>query len=171
MSAALFYPLAALIVAGALGVVVASNPVRGALSLVATLFLVAVLYMALGAHMVAALQIIVYAGAVMVLFLFVIMLLGASAETTGPIRKAHLMAAVVAGGVLATASVTLLARAFPQPSVTVGEGFGGAEALGRGLFKEHLVAFELTSVFLLVAVVGAVVMAIPGATQSPRSTE
>lgn len=165
MNAALFYAVAALTLAGAVGVVAARNPVRGALSLVATLFMVAVLYVGLGAHLVAALQIIIYAGAVMVLFLFVIMLLGVGGEPAAPVRKIHLAGALIAGAALAVASVALLAGAFPELSVATAEGFGGAEALGRVLFKEHLVAFELTSVFLLVAVVGAVVMAGQGDTE------
>ncbi|MFP6608795.1 MAG: NADH-quinone oxidoreductase subunit J [Deltaproteobacteria bacterium] len=165
MSPLLFYPLAALTLAGALGVVVARNPVRGAMSLVATLFLVAVFYAGLGAHLVAALQIIVYAGAVMVLFLFVIMLLGADGEPPVAVRKTHLVATLVAGSVLAAGSVALLAGAFPEATVQAVEGFGGAKALGRVLLKEHIVAFELTSVFLLVAVVGAVVMAGQGGTE------
>jgi NADH-quinone oxidoreductase subunit J len=158
--------LAALTVLAAAGVVSLRNPVHCAMSLVAALFLVAVNYVALRAHLVAALQIIVYAGAVMVLFLFVIMLLNLQAE---PARELHVAQKVLGAGA-ALAVALLLARVFTASSLGAGgaaaapagedaAAFGTTEALARVLFREHVVAFELTSLLLLVAIVGAVVLA------------
>ncbi len=161
MSPYLFYPLACLTIAGALGVVLNNNPVRSALSLVATLFLLAVYYIALQAHLVAALQIIVYAGAVMVLFLFVITLLNLSPDPAD--RTSPLFGAAALGSALLLAVVlgrALWATTLPGAANTpLPEGFGTTVVLARQLFSEYLVAFELTSILLLVAVVGAVVLA------------
>jgi len=156
-----FYLLAALTVGGALGVVTLRNPVHCALSLVGTLFLVAVAFVALQAHLVAALQIIVYAGAVMVLFLFVIMLLNLQADPADVsplgLRVFSVAAAAVLGGVLAHSIWQgLKDRASRGP---LAGDFGSTAEVARLLFREHLVAFELTSLLLLVAVVGAVVLA------------
>ncbi|HYC00052.1 MAG TPA: NADH-quinone oxidoreductase subunit J [Candidatus Limnocylindrales bacterium] len=161
MSALLFYPLAALAVAGALGVVLARNPVRSALSLVVTLFFLAVFYVFLQAHLVAALQIIVYAGAVMVLFLFVITLLNLESDHGINERPALSAAGFVAGAIVAVLLVkALLDSTVPGGrGVVLDEAFGTTKVLARQLFSEYLVAFELTSILLLVAVVGAVVLA------------
>ncbi|HYC55791.1 MAG TPA: NADH-quinone oxidoreductase subunit J [Candidatus Binatia bacterium] len=161
MSAFLFYPLAACALAGALGVVLARNPVRSALSLVVTLFFLAVFYVFLQAHLVAALQIIVYAGAVMVLFLFVITLLNLESDSGVRERPALAAAGFLAGAVVAILLAKgLLDSTVPDArGVTLGETFGTTKVLARQLFSEYLVAFELTSILLLVAVVGAVVLA------------
>jgi len=161
MSETWFYVLAALTVASASGVVTFRNPVHSALSLVMALFLVAVCFASLGAHLVAALQIIVYAGAVMVLFLFVIMLLNLGEETAGSARP--LVRVLAAGGTTVSAVLiaSLVWKAVPptaEPAV-LPAGFGTTKALARSLFGDYLVAFELTSLLLLVAVVGAVVLA------------
>jgi NADH-quinone oxidoreductase subunit J len=155
-----FYVLAALTVLAASGVVLLRNPVHCAMSLVAALFFVAVGFASLQAHLVAALQIIVYAGAVMVLFLFVIMLLNLQAE---PARETHVAQKLLGAGA-ALAVALLLARTFlASPTLAetgaVGPEFGTTQALAQVLFREHVVAFELTSLLLLVAVVGAVVLA------------
>ena len=160
MSESLFYVLAALTVAAAAGVVVLKNPVHSAMSLVLTLFFVAIHYVALQAHLVAALQIIVYAGAVMVLFLFVIMLLNLRAEAHPPIALANRLLGCSATVCLA---LVLGRTAWPAPSTApsaeVAAEFGTTQAVGLNLFRENVVAFELTSLLLLVAVVGAVVLA------------
>lgn len=161
MNAVVFYPLAALTVAAALAVVLSRNPVRGALALVATLFLLAVFFVFLQAHLVAALQIIVYAGAVMVLFLFVITLLNLEADR-GVTDKPRLAAigfgaGLVVAVLLAKAALEVVAPAARE--ATLPEGFGTTAVLARQLFGRYLVAFELTSLLLLVAVVGAVVLA------------
>jgi NADH-quinone oxidoreductase subunit J len=157
----LFYPLATLSVIFAIAVVLAKSPVRSALALVAVMSLLAVQFAFLQAHLLAVLQIIVYAGAVMVLFLFVITLLNLESDQ-GVGEKPKLTAigfgagAIVAGGLaLAMAGVTgPLARPTELP-----EAFGTTVTLARQMFGRYLVAFELTSILLLVAVVGAVVLA------------
>ena len=163
MSETAFYLLATLTVLAASGVVFLRNPVHCAMSLVAALFFVAVGYVSLQAHLVAALQIIVYAGAVMVLFLFVIMLLNLQAE---PAKESHVGQKIL-GAAAALAVALLLARTFlasatlaePPAGRAVSPEFGTTQALPMVLFRDHVVAFELTSLLLLVAVVGAVVLA------------
>jgi NADH-quinone oxidoreductase subunit J len=150
--------VAALTIGAALMVVVHRNPVYSALCLVTTLFMLAMLFIGLDAHLVAALQIIVYAGAIVVLFLFVIMLLNLQVEprsTGGPfaVAAAALGGLALAGGVLAT-----LRRVPPSAVPTVDAGFGGTAPLGERLFTAFLLPFELTSILLLVAIVGAVVI-------------
>ena len=161
MSPYLFYPMATASVLFALAVVLAKSPVRSALALVAVMSLLAVQFAFLQAHLLAALQIIVYAGAVMVLFLFVITLLNLESDH-GVGEKPKLTAigfgagAVVAGGLAAAMAgvVEPAARAVQLP-----EGFGTTAVLARQMFSRYLVAFEFTSILLLVAVVGAVVLA------------
>ncbi len=158
MSAIAFLIVAALTIGAALMVVIHRNPVYSALGLVSTLFLLAMLFIGLDAHLVAALQIIVYAGAIVVLFLFVIMLLNLQVEprsTGGPLAVgvAAIGGLALAGGVLAT-----LQRVPPAAVPTVDAGFGGTAPLGERLFTVFLLPFELTSILLLVAIVGAVVI-------------
>jgi len=153
-----FYGLAALTVIAAVGVILMRNPVHSAMSLVLALFLIGIQYIALQAHLIAALQIIVYAGAVMVLFLFVIMLLNLQAPEHPPV----VTFSKVLGALAAAALAVLLGRAVWSSSgaaAQVGPDFGTTKALARVLFTDDVVAFELTSLLLLVAVVGAIVLA------------
>jgi NADH-quinone oxidoreductase subunit J len=152
-------------VLGAVGVLTVRNPVHAALMLVQTLFGVAVLFVAQGAHFLAAVQVIVYAGAIVVLFLFVIMLLGVDRDdnlTGEPLKGQRVAAAVV--GAIALAELVLISRVnfvLGQPS-TAGEANGtgtNVETLSRSLFSRYLFAFEITSVLLVIAVVGAVLLA------------
>ena len=154
-------------IGGAIGVVAARNPVHAALSLVGTLFGVAIQFVNLGAHFLAAVQVVVYAGTIVVLFLFVIMLLGvdkAEDLRTESLTGQRPAAAVV--GVAALALLLLLAVRGGQ--VTTGLHSGTAalsgdtsniEQLGKALFTDYVFAFELTSALLVIAVVGAVVLA------------
>jgi NADH-quinone oxidoreductase subunit J len=161
MSETVFYLFAGTTVAAASGVLFLRNPVHCALSLVVALFLVAVGYIALGAHLIAALQIIVYAGAVMVLFLFVIMLLNLQPdpnEATHPLLKMGAAAAALGFAGIVWRVVLDWSASAPAPAVLPPD-FGTTAVVSRNLFTEHMVAFELTSVLLLVAVVGAVVLA------------
>jgi len=160
----LFFVIAILMIASALTVVLHRNAVYSALALVNTLFLIAVTFVLLDAHLVAALQVIVYAGAIMVLFLFVIMLLSVSDEQGAAGGLGARGLATVAGVLLAVElglmSVTGLASTAAEESpAQVPASYGSTEALAERLFTWHLLAFELTSVLLLVAIVGAVVMA------------
>lgn len=161
MSPFLFYPMATATVLFALAVVLAKSPVRSALALVAVMSMLAVFFAFQQAHLLAVLQIMVYAGAVMVLFLFVITLLNLESDHgIGDKPKVSVMGfgagAVVAGGLaMAMAGVVEpAARAVAMP-----EGFGTTVVLARQMFSRYVVAFELTSLLLLVAVVGAVVLA------------
>ena len=150
---------------GALGVVLSKNPIHSALMLVLTLFAVAVLFVAQQAHFLAAVQVIVYAGAIVVLFLFVIMLLGV--DRTEDIRAEPLVAQRPLAFVVTTLvllEVLLLARSTwstGAPSIvgpTSGPG-SNIQKLAGALFTRYLLAFEVTSVLLVIAVIGAVVLA------------
>jgi NADH-quinone oxidoreductase subunit J len=159
VSPLVFLVLAVLAVAAAATVVAHPNPVHGACALVATLFLLAVLFVGLDAQLVGALQVIVNAGAVVVLFLFVIMLLNLQAQPRA-LGPAALVAAGAAGGVALAALVVIeFGRAAAPSPVALPAGFGETSALAERLFTVYLLPFELTSILLLVAVVGAVVMA------------
>ncbi len=161
-----FLLTAAICLAGSAGVVLLRNPVHNALSLVATLFGVAVLFIQQGAYFLAAIQVIVYAGAIVILFLFVIMLLGvdkAEGLHSEPIlgqRPAAIAAAVAILGLSLTALLSVGSRVTGQASTLA--AIDGSEpnvnALAKVLFTDYVFAFEITSVLLTVAVVGAVVL-------------
>jgi NADH-quinone oxidoreductase subunit J len=162
-----FAVAAAVVLAGAIGVVVARNPVHSALMLVMTLFGVAVLFVEQQANFLAAVQVIVYAGAIVVLFLFVIMFLGVDRQESlekEPLRAQRPLA--VGLMVLGLAGLLLMgfgahwsvgAKSVAGPSQ--GQPGGDVAALGRSVFTTYLFAFEITSALLVIAVVGAVVLA------------
>jgi NADH-quinone oxidoreductase subunit J len=162
-----FVACAVICIAGALGVVFSRNPVHSALALVATLFAVAVLFVAQEAHFLAAVQVIVYAGAIVVLFLFVIMLLGVDRQEV--IEIDPLPGQRVGGIAMGLALLFLVVFLFQfGPSWVTGtpEARGAAlgrgenvELLGRSIFTDFLLPFEITGVLLVIAVVGAVVLA------------
>ena len=167
METVVFLISAVVILAGAVGVIGSSNPVHSALMLVMTLFGVAVLFVAQEAHFLAAVQVIVYTGAIVVLFLFVIMLLGvdkAEALESEPLGGQRPSAAIVA--VAAVGLIALLAVRGAQVSMGAVESTGpldgegtNVDKVGRALFTDYLFAFEATSALLVIAVVGAVVLA------------
>ena len=162
MTPAVFVVLALLTVLSALTVVVHRNPVHSACALVATLFLLAVLFAGLDAPLVAVLQIIVYAGAIVVLFLFVIMLLNLQAETRA-LASPLLVVTATAGGIALVALLALVvSRATSSAATNLPAGFGETESVARVLFTTYLLPFELTSILLLVAIVGAVALARKG---------
>jgi NADH-quinone oxidoreductase subunit J len=160
-----FVIAAAAVLVGALGVVLSSHPIHSALMLVMTLFGVAVLFIAQQAHFLAAVQVIVYAGAIVVLFLFVIMLLGVDrAENLArePLKGQRPLALLA--GVAVIAAIFVLARTAWVSGATAVSGPADApgsnvEKLAAALFTRYLLAFEMTSVLLVIAVVGAVVLA------------
>jgi len=163
---AVFAACAVIVLSGAIGVVVSRNPVHAALFLVLTLFGVAVLFVAEEAHFLAAVQVIVYAGAIVVLFLFVIMLLGVDREENvmvEPLRFQRPLALLL--GVIALGEIFLLAQGTrwvtgaTQVAGPVGGPGSNVEKLARIIFTRYLLAFEATSVLLVIAVVGAVVLA------------
>jgi NADH-quinone oxidoreductase subunit J len=164
---AVFAVCAVIVLAGAFGVILLRNPVHAALSLVMTLFGVAVLFVAQEAHFLAAVQVIVYAGAIVVLFLFVIMLLGVDREEAVEVEQLKGQRPAAIGlGLLVLALVVLLAR-FDEWATGAPEARGAADAAGaenvkqegRSIFTDFLLPFEVTAVLLVIAVVGAVVLA------------
>jgi NADH-quinone oxidoreductase subunit J len=149
--------------ASALGVVSFRNPFYSALSLIGNLASLAVLYLLLAGEFVAAGQVLVYGGAVMVMFLFVIAYLGdRSLEAPwagGPSWQA--VGAVLAGGALLAEVITVVALStggFLSKEAHIGRSFGSPERIGRLFLTDHLLAFEVTSIVLLVAAVGGVVL-------------
>ena len=162
-----FVVAAVVILVGALGVVLSRNPVHSALMLVMTLFGVAVLFVAQDAHFLAAVQVIVYAGAIVVLFLFVIMLLGVDVAenlSTDPLAGQRPATGVVAAagvGLLAVLAVRAVQVSTGAESLTLplDSGRPNIAVLAEVLFTDYVFAFEVTSVLLVIAVVGAVVMA------------
>jgi NADH-quinone oxidoreductase subunit J len=160
-----FYACALLALGGAVGVVASKNPIRGAMGLLLLILSIAGLFLALHAQFLAAVQLIVYAGAIVILFLFVIMLLGPSAST--PSDRRGIAARVFGGGLFGLAGLAVLwrvvaagaeaHRAMPMPQPD--DSFGGIDAFGSALFADALVPFELSSALLIVAVVGALAVA------------
>ena len=156
----LFWVFAIPLMVSAAGVIAARNPVHAAMSLVSAFFWLAGIYVLLTAHLLAFLQIIVYAGAIMVLFLFVVMLLSLSDAELGLEKLSWLKGAGIAGAVgLLVTLVSAIVQAGPRTMATVGDDFGTVRAVGKVLFTQYLLPFEATSVLLLVAIVGAVVVA------------
>jgi NADH-quinone oxidoreductase subunit J len=159
-AALLFYALAALAIAGALGMVLnLRNTVAGAMSLVVTMVALGGIYVLLGAYLVGVLQILVYAGAIVVLFLFVVMLLNLRGETLPSPRQRLGKAAGVAVGAALLAQFLAMLPAALGPPAPLPEGFGGYRQVGLALFTDWLLAFEATSLLLLAAMVGAVILA------------
>lgn len=155
----------AVCVAGAVGVIASKNPVHSALSLVGTLFGIAVLFVAQDAEFLAAVQVIVYAGAIVVLFLFVIMLLGVdrTEEITVDPLTGQRTAGIVAGVLLFVGLGTIIAlgavTGAPSATAEVDLAVPNVEQVARTIFTDYVFAFEITSVLLIIAVVGAVSLA------------
>ena len=165
MDVILFLIFAVIAVVCAINVVVQTHPISSALSLVGVMGSLAILYLLLGAEFLAAAQVIVYAGAVMVLFVFVIMLVNAGAET----RKGRSFMVQLLGAPLLITLLALLAY-FVQRMLPAGAtsgavvhfgGFTGGSArdIGSALFTRYLLPFEVTSVLILIAIIGAIVLA------------
>jgi NADH-quinone oxidoreductase subunit J len=157
-----FYVCAALALAGALGVVVAKNPIRSAMGLLLLILSVAGLFLALHAQFLAAIQLIVYAGAIVVLFLFVIMLLGPNAAS--PSDQRGFIVRTFSGALFAIVgigAIALAARVAPAaaPLALPDSSFGSIDAFGSVLFSDAIAPFELSSALLMVAVVGAIAVA------------
>ena len=165
MEAALFYIFAVGVLVAGAQVIFRRNPIYGALSLVGCFFFLAGIYVLLAAHLIAILQIMVYAGAVMVLFVFVIMLLNLKEEELGEQRftawKGIGLAAVLVGtAVIAWKALgPAYGGAVHHDNAALIYGFGGVKSVGRILYLASVLPFEVTSLLLLVAVVAAVVVA------------
>ena len=162
----LWWVFAALVLGGAIGMISARNPVASLLFLVLSFFSLSALYVMLGAHFIAATQVIVYAGAIMVLFMFVIMLLNLGHDYHADVRRgAWILVGFVATGVMGWAlsrtfgdTTTVSENAAPAIEASVRE-LGAVGAIAQPLFRDFLVPFELTSILLLVAIIGAVLLA------------
>ncbi|HEY5251957.1 MAG TPA: NADH-quinone oxidoreductase subunit J [Acidimicrobiales bacterium] len=158
---------ATIVILGAIGVVISRNPVHAALMLVMTLFGVAVLFVEEGANFLAAVQVIVYAGAIVVLFLFVIMFLGIDrqenlAEEPLPLQRPLAIVLMVFGfaGLLVLAIGSKWSTGAPSVAGPAQNQQGGdVAAIGRSVFTTYLFPFEITAALLVIAVVGAVVLA------------
>ncbi len=167
MDAAVFLISAVVVLSGAVGVLLARNPIHAALFLVETLFGIAVLFILLDATFLAAVQVVVYAGAIVISFLFVIMLLGVDrADDLGiePIAGQRPMAAVIGASLLGLTLTTLLISVNGPtgdagPTAVLGNAETNTRLLGEALFTDHVFAVELTALLLTVAIVGAVVLA------------
>ena len=165
MPAVLFYVFAVAAVATALMVISSRNAVYSALYLIGTLFSLACIFLLLHAEFLAAVQVLVYAGAIMVLFLYVIMLLNVGSEKRSPIK---LKGQKVAGLVFSLGLLVflfVLTRGIPHPE-PIGPfspermaEIGNVKLMGRFLFTDYLLPFEITSILLFVAIIGAVVLA------------
>jgi NADH-quinone oxidoreductase subunit J len=166
-----FFLLAAVAIGAAVGMLFSRNAVHSALFLVLNFAVVSVFFLLLGAPFIAMVQITVYAGAIMVLFLFVIMLLGAellrrggSVLTWQPVLA--LVLSVVFIGVLGYVAITTGGAAGDLPRLA--DDFGGPQGIGQTLFQSYLLPFELTSFLLLVAMIGAVVLTRDSVTRARR---
>lgn len=148
-------------VACAVNVVLQKHPISSALSLVAVMASLAVLYLLLGAEFIAMAQMIVYAGAIMVLFIFVIMLLNAGTESSKGRSWTALIFGIPSVIALLGAIAYFMQRGFPNlGAVKFGDFRGGtAYEVGRALFTDYLLPFEVTSVLILIAIIGAIVLA------------
>lgn len=154
----LFWVFAVLGLAGGVGLIFNRNPVYAALSLVLNFFSIAGLYLSLGAEFLAAIQILVYAGAIMVLFLFVIMLLNLR-EEEGVMKFDVTRGVAFILGLAFVAEMMYVLRSFWEKSAGGDFAYGKAEPIGRALMTEYLFPFEMISVVLIAALIGAILVA------------
>ena len=164
MDELLFFVAAIGVLAGAIAVVALRNPFYSVLALVGHLFSLAILFLLLRAEFVAAAQIVVYAGAVMVLYVFVVAYIGGRDEPLGPHagRGLRLVAGLAGAALFVALCIALLGtglRAVETEGAALAAGFGGPAQLGELLLTRFLLAFEVASYLLLIAAVGAVVLA------------
>ena len=144
----------------AVNVILQRHPISSALSLIGVMGSLAVLYLLLGAEVIAAIQVIVYAGAIMVLFVFVIMLLNAGEEErTRRSKLARRLGLPLFALLLIQIGYVVYRQSAGAPAVRFGGFVAPTEALGKSLFREYVLPFEVTSVLFLVAILGAVVLA------------
>jgi NADH-quinone oxidoreductase subunit J len=162
MTALIFFIFAGIAVFCGISLVAQTHPIASALSLIGVMGSLAILYLQLGGEFIAAAQVIVYAGAIMVLFIFVIMLLNAGAEGTSlqvP-RFAKYVGMVLLAAFLGLISFIIQASLPKTEGVVFGAFTGGTAAdVGRKLFTVYLLPFEVTSVLILIALLGAIVLA------------
>jgi NADH-quinone oxidoreductase subunit J len=165
----LFLTFAVFCVLGAVNLLVQRHPISSALSLVVVMASLAVEYLLLGAEFVAAVQVIVYAGAVMVLFVFVIMLLNAGEEERT--KGSHVALVIGVPGILAGGLLTAWVLLQQPGQLSLAALPGYPSEIGNLLFHDFLLPFEVTSVLILIAIMGAVVLANRPETQTPEKRE
>jgi NADH-quinone oxidoreductase subunit J len=157
----LFFLFAGLAVAAAVLMVSHKNPVYSAIFLIITLFALAGLYFLLGAQFLSVVQVIVYAGAIMVLFLFVIMLLNLGDEARLPLGRSLQIGFGLAFALILLVQLLVILAAGARlfgPLTGQTPAFGGVENLGKALFSQYLYPFEIASVLLLTGIVGAIIL-------------
>ena len=161
MDAILFFLFAAIAIIAGVSLVLQRHPISSALSLIFVMGSLAVLYLLLGAPFIAAAQLLVYAGAIMVLFVFVIMLLNAGAEKRALRGWAVSAAAIPLLALLVGLFSYFIGQAFPKMALVDIAAFtgGGPHEVGMAIFTKYLLPFEVTSALVLIAIVGAVVLA------------
>ncbi|PHR25873.1 MAG: NADH-quinone oxidoreductase subunit J [Desulfotalea sp.] len=157
----LFIAFAALSILGAIGLILFRHPMKGAMSLIVTMISLAGLYALLSAELIFVLQLIVYAGAIMSLIIFIIMFLNIQ-DNDLPIEEGRYL--YLAGGIAVIIPIACfmikVVKSIPAHQATiVGNGFGGVKEVGLVLFQDWLLPFEIVSLLLLVALIGAVVLA------------
>ena len=164
MEALLFYTFATIMVISSLMVILRKNPIHSALFLIVTFFCLGGVFLLLNAQFIAAIQVIVYAGAIMVLFLFVIMLLNVEREVASPSGHgwqkfwAFVLSVVIGVSLISVMSATVFTgKQGPFTPEVVNEA-GNSEVIGRLLFTDFLLPFEITSILLLAAIIGAVIL-------------
>ena len=160
-SEVLFIAFAALSILGAMGLILFRHPMKGAMSLVVTMISLAGLYALLSAKLIFVLQLIVYAGAIMSLMIFIIMFLNIQ-DNDLPVEEGRFL--YLAGGIAILIPIgsflIKVVKSIPDTRATiVGNGFGGVKEVGLILFQDWLLPFEIVSLLLLVALIGAVVLA------------
>lgn len=169
MQLTLFFIFAVLAVAGAINLLVQRHPIYSALSLVTVMFALAVEYLLLGAEFIAFIQVIVYAGAIMVLFVFVIMVLNAGEVARRPKSR---VAAWIGLPVLTLLGILIVGQvygAFGGTALGLGDYLVQTGPIGQSLFHQFLLPFEVTSVLFLVGVLGAVVLAARREESAPQA--
>jgi NADH-quinone oxidoreductase subunit J len=154
----LFWVLSVIAIGCALGVILSRNPVSSVLFLICTFFAISGHYLLMNAQFLAIVNIIVYAGAIMVLFLFVIMLMNLNADVEPQKGRLVQLAGVTAGGILFLVVLAALKTATYQPFTQGTTGIGLIENLGKVLFTQYVLPFEISSVLFLSSMIGAVVI-------------
>lgn len=159
MERAFFILFAAIALVGALNLLLRRHPLHNALSLLVTMGALTGLYVMLGAYFIAVIQVIIYAGAILVLFLFAIMLLNVRAEETRQDRRPYLKWLAIPFAAALIGQIVYVLRLFQTNPQPVGTQTGLTESVGRELFTTYLLPFEATSILILVALIGAMVLA------------
>jgi len=155
----LFFILAAVAVGGAINLILLSHPIHSALALIVVMVALAAIYLLLGAELLAMVQIIVYAGAIMVLFVFIIMLLNAGLEERTSLSRAATWVGLPCGAILTGILAWRMTISGPGPFAPGAEAADASGALSHMLMTSYVFPFELTSILILVAILGAVVLA------------